>query len=291
MPELPEVELVARYLRPHLLGRRIARIATTRPSYFFLTAPALLQKQLPKRSVTSLTRIGKYLIAGLDNQQSLLLHLGMTGQLIMASVNSPRLVTSKQKQLREGSTLAEFVPDEHTHLSVYFDDHGPRLYFRDTRKFGKVRLLGVGQSDPRLDKLGPDALTISTSDLVLASRSRRAKAKALLLDQTVLAGVGNIYADETLFSAGIHPERPANALSESDCAALAKAIRSILRKSIRAGGSSIDDYVHPDGSDGSFQTRFNVYDRKGEDCRRCNGKIQRIVIGQRSSHFCPNCQR
>lgn len=280
MPELPEVELVGRYLQPHLLGRRIRCVTTGAPSYFFLTSPAMLRKRLPGETICALQRKGKYLLAELSSGRRLLLHLGMTGQLIVEGAKSPRLV--------HGSA---FVSDRHTHLTLQFADPGPALYFRDTRKFGKVRLLEPGENDPRLDKLGPDALSVSPQVLFRASRKRRAKCKSLLLDQTVLAGVGNIYADESLFLAAIHPERPASSLNEAECKNLARIIRRVLRHSIDAGGSSIDDYIHPDGSEGGFQQRFRVYGREGAPCRKCGTPISRVVIGQRSSHFCGKCQR
>lgn len=273
MPELPEVELVARYLRPRLVKRRIVRVDTSRPSYFFLTSPALLRRRLPGEVVTSLERLGKYLQLQLSSEKRILLHLGMTGQLILPSASS-----------------YEFVPDQHTHLTLTFDDAGPPLHFRDTRKFGKVKLLSPNELEPRLDKLGVDALVATAELLFNASRKRRVRIKSLLLDQTALAGVGNIYADESLFLARIHPETPAQALSLSQCETLVRMLRRVLRHSIRAGGSSIDDYIHPDGSDGRFQARHQVYGREGEPCRSCKAPIQRIVIGQRSSHFCPHCQ-
>jgi formamidopyrimidine-DNA glycosylase len=287
MPELPEVELVARHLRPHLLGRRILRVTATAPSQFFLTSPAQLRRQLPGETITHLDRTGKYLLAELASKKRLLLHLGMTGQLILAGARSPRLNRQQQLAADPGAT---FVKDAHTHLVIEFTDGGPRLYFRDTRKFGKVELLLPGESDPRLDKLGPDALLVTASILFGASRKRRVKIKSLLLDQTVTAGIGNIYADESLFLSRIHPERTASALEPADCRKLARIVRHVLMHSIRAGGSSIDDYVHPDGSDGGFQKNFHVYGREGQPCHVCGTVIQRVLIGQRSSHFCPSCQ-
>jgi formamidopyrimidine-DNA glycosylase len=291
MPELPEVELVARYLRPYLLGRRIASVRTTKPSYFFLTAPTLLERTLPGDHIASLERVGKYLLLGLKSGRRLLLHLGMTGQLIVAGANNPRLVSSSRKKGKHVNKLPDFTADQHTHLCLYFDDDRPALYFRDTRKFGKVRLLERDQSDPRLSKLGPDALTIDASHLVFASQSRRIAVKSWLLDQTVLTGVGNIYADEALFLSKIRPTRSAMTLTKDECRSLSKVIRKTLQRAIAAGGSSIDDYVHPDGSDGSFQAHFNVYGRDDLPCRKCKSTIERVVLGGRSTHFCPNCQR
>lgn len=288
MPELPEVELVARYLRPRLLGRRIAHVFTAAQSYFFLAAPALLKKRLPGETIEALERQGKYLLLGLASGHRLLLHLGMTGQLIMDGAKSPRLAKKRKSVVEPGRS---FVRDGHTHLVLEFDDGGSPLYFRDTRKFGKVQWLERGSSDPRLDKLGPDALKVTSAVLFDASRKRRAKVKSLLLDQTVTAGIGNIYADESLFQARIHPERPACDLDPDDCQKLAQIIRHVLKHSIRAGGSSIDDYIHPDGSDGGFQHKFHVYGREGQPCHACKTSIARVVIGQRSSHFCPKCQK
>jgi formamidopyrimidine-DNA glycosylase len=214
----------------------------------------------------------------------------MTGQLIVAGAKNPRLVSSSRKKGKHNNKLPDFTADQHTHLCLYFDDDRPALYFRDTRKFGKVRLLERGQSDPRLSKLGPDALSIDASHLVFSAQSRRIAIKSWLLDQTVLTGVGNIYADEALFLSKILPTRSALTLTQDECQSLAKVIRSTLRRAIAAGGSSIDDYVHPDGSDGSFQTRFNVYGRNNLPCRKCKSAIERVVIGGRSTHFCPSCQ-
>jgi formamidopyrimidine-DNA glycosylase len=290
MPELPEVELVARSLRPMLLGRSILRVTTTRPSHFFLTSPATLRRRLPGETLTTLERTGKYLIVGLSSGARLLLHLGMTGQLILEGAINRRLTLRDQRPRTACGPHARFVPDRHTHLTIEFTDRRSPVYFRDTRKFGKVRLLAPEQSDPRLDKLGPDALGVTAQILFSASRKRRVKVKSLLLDQTVTAGIGNIYADESLFLAKIHPERPASRLDHADCAALARSVRRVLLHSISVGGSSIDDFVHPDGSDGSFQQRFSVYGREGEPCRKCKTAIERVVIGQRSSHFCPKCQ-
>lgn len=273
VPELPEVELVGRYLRPRLLKRRIARVVTSRPSYFFLTPPALLRRRLRGEVIESLERIGKYLLLRFSSERRLLLHLGMTGQLILPVTSS-----------------VDFAPDQHTHLTLEFSDAGPLLHFRDTRKFGKVKLLDTNEAEPRLDKLGVDALAVTAELLFSASRKRRAKIKSLLLDQTAIAGIGNIYADESLYLARIHPELQAHALSFDQCAVLAQMVRRVLRHSIRFGGSSIDDYIHPDGSDGRFQAKHQVYGREGQPCRSCKTPIQRIVIGQRSSHFCPRCQ-
>jgi formamidopyrimidine-DNA glycosylase len=289
VPELPEVEVVRRRIAPHLVNREIVSVRTTKPSYFFLTAPSVLERRLSGRRAVALQRVGKYLVAELDNGGRLLLHLGMTGQLFTSDAVNGRLYTGRKK--RQRSDAGPFSPDRHTHLILEFADGGPEVVFRDARKFGKVRYLEPGAEEPRLSKLGPDALGATGSVLFEATRSRRAPIKTVLLDQAVLAGVGNIYADEALYLAHVRPTRRAERVTREECVAIARAVRRVLQRSIAAGGSSISDYVQPDGSDGSYQERRHVYARTGEACRRCKQAIVRRVIGQRSSHYCPSCQR
>jgi formamidopyrimidine-DNA glycosylase len=265
-------------------------VTTTLPSYFFLTPPARLKRELPGRRALSLERHGKYLLAHLDDGRRLLLHLGMTGQLFASGSASVRLLSAERRRALGADERPAFSPDAHTHLQLRFEGGGPELYFRDTRKFGKVALLEAGADDARLEKLGVDALAAKGSHLHDAAQKRRTAIKSLLLDQSVVAGIGNIYADESLFLAGIRPTRRADRLSRGECDALAQAARRVLRQAIRAGGSSIDDFVRPDGSDGGYQHARRVYAREGEGCQRCSGTIQRIVIGQRSSHYCDSCQ-
>lgn len=286
MPELPEVEVTRRLLSPKLLNRRIRRLKCTEPSYFFITAPSDLTRSLKGRQILALERQGKYLLMSFNSGERLLLHLGMTGQLFFAGSQSPRLLTLAS---HTDSTQA-FQPDRHTHLQFEFDDDKPALYFRDVRKFGKVRLLKPGQSDARLDKLGPDALTVDGSCLHAAARSRKLPIKSLLLDQKVLAGVGNIYADEALFRGSMRPTRSAQRVTRRECDLLAQELRNVLQRSIETGGSSISDFIAPDGSDGGFQNERLVYGRENEPCSRCKTPIVRIVVGQRSTHYCPRCQ-
>jgi len=241
-------------------------VSTRSASYFFLTPPARLRARLTGRRVVGLERRGKYLLALLDDGAQLLMHLGMTGQ------------------------IGDAPEDRHTHLRLSFDDAGPEVRFHDVRKFGKVQLLAAGRVSARLDRLGPDALTASGRTLFLATRGRRAAIKTVLLDQAVVAGIGNIYADEALFDARIRPGRRAARVSADECRRLAAAVRRILRAGIRAGGSTIDDYRKPDGSAGAYQENHRVYGRTGEPCQRCRTAIRRLVIGQRSSHYCPHCQ-
>jgi formamidopyrimidine-DNA glycosylase len=291
MPELPEVEVTRRKLAPSLVGRTIAAVHTTKPSYFFLTPPVLLKRRLKGRVVGELRRFGKYLVAELDDGSRVLLHLGMTGQLFVQGSASLRLLSSTSRASLAPEDQPAFKPDKHTHLRLAFTDGGPEVWFRDTRKFGKVKWLSAGESDARLDKLGPDALEADGDRLHAATRRRGVSVKSFLLDQAVLAGVGNIYADEALFLSGVRPGRKAGKLSRSECDALALNIRRVLLRSIETGGSSISDYISPDGQDGAYQDERHVYGRTGEPCKVCLTPIKRIVIGQRGTHFCPACQR
>ena len=291
MPELPEVEVTRQRIAPLLLGRAIAAVATTRPSYFFLTPPARLRRALAGRRAEALERRGKYLVARLDDGSRLVLHLGMTGQLFSSAATSPRLLRASARAILAPEAQSGFVPDEHTHLRLRFADGGPEVWMRDARKFGKVLWLAPGASDERLDRLGPDALEADGAALFAASRGRRIAVKSFLLDQAVLAGVGNIYADEALFGAGVRPARAAGRLSRAEWERIAAALRRVLLRSIETGGSSISDYVAPDGRDGAYQDERRVYDRTGAPCLACGAPIRRRVIGARSSHYCSRCQR
>jgi formamidopyrimidine-DNA glycosylase len=305
VPELPEVEVTRRRIAPHLVGRRIRRVRTTRPSYFFVTSPARLRRALAGRTATGLERHGKYLLAALDDGARLVLHLGMTGQLFSAVATSPRLLSATARASLAPEQQPSFSPDAHTHLCFEFEDGGPEVYFRDTRKFGKVLWLAGGQAHPRLARLGIDALAATGELLFDATRGRRKSRaasrrrakpsrvaiKSLLLDQSILAGVGNIYADEALFLARVRPARSASRVTRRECDAIARGLQHVLARSIETGGSSISDYVAPDGRDGEYQSERRVYARRGEPCFTCQTPIARVVIGARSSHYCPRCQR
>lgn len=293
MPELPEVETTRVRIFPALVGRRIARVRTrTAPASgrFFVTPAPRLRRALVGRSARDLVRAGKYLVAALDDGSRLVLHLGMTGQLFTEGAASVRLLSAAPRAGARWDEPHSFVPDAHTHLQLHFDDGGPAVLFRDVRKFGKVLLLAPGEKTPRLDRLGVDALHATGADLFAAAQTRRIAIKTLLLDQTVLAGVGNIYADEALFVAGVRPMQPAQRLSHRQCRGLVAALQQVLRRAIATGGSSISDFFAPDGRDGRYQNERHVYAREDEPCRRCGSKIRRVVIGQRSAHFCPRCQ-
>jgi formamidopyrimidine-DNA glycosylase len=291
MPELPEVEVTRRRIGPALVGRTIARVRTTPPSYLFVTPPATLSRRLRGRRVAGLDRRGKYLVAHLDDASRLVIHLGMTGQLFAEGASSPRLLSATARAALAPEAQVLFRPDAHTHLRLEFTDSGPGVWLRDVRKFGKVLWLADGERHPRLDRLGVDALEVRGDDLHAASRDRRVAVKTLLLDQSVVAGSGNIYTDEALHWAGVRPGRRAGRLTRHECDEIASALRRVMRRSIETGGSSISDYVAPDGSDGAYQDERRVYARTGEPCARCGATIRRRVIGQRSSHYCSGCQK
>ncbi|MDJ0786044.1 MAG: bifunctional DNA-formamidopyrimidine glycosylase/DNA-(apurinic or apyrimidinic site) lyase [Myxococcota bacterium] len=291
MPELPEVEVTRQRIAPAMLGRTIRKVHTTAPSYFFITGPAMLRRKLESRRVDALDRVGKYLVARLDDGSRLLLHLGMTGQLFSSDASSLRLLSATARASLAPEEQRSFEPDEHTHLHLDFDDGGPDVYLRDVRKFGKVQWLACGEVCERLERLGTDALEITGEALFRASRGKKVAVKSMLLDQAILAGSGNIYTDEALFLAGVRPTRRAHRVTRKECEALAEGTRRVMRRSIETGGSSISDYVAPDGSDGAYQDERRVYARKGEPCLVCGTPIKRVVVGQRSSHYCPKCQR
>ena len=291
MPELPEVETTRRRIAPLLVGRRIARVETTSPSYFFLTPPAELRRLLPGRQIESLDREGKYLVAWLGGGARLLLHLGMTGQLFSSEAASLRLLSATARASLAPEAQLRFEPDQHTHLRITLEGRGPKVFFRDARKFGKVQWVGPGETSARLDRLGIDALRVTGELLFSANRGRRVAIKSMLLDQSICAGVGNIYADEALFLASVRPGRAARRVTRVECEAIAVSLRRVLRRSIETGGSSISDYVAPDGADGGYQDERKVYARTGEPCLICAMPIKRKLIGQRSSHYCAQCQK
>ena len=320
MPELPEVEIARRCIAPLLLGRVIATVHTTRPSYVFLTPPEELRHALAGRTARALSRNGKYLVATLDDDSQLVLHLGMTGQLLVwqggdippraldaagqvADRHAPRDAVGRglpedvnaRRELSPGALPpprnAAQRPDAHTHLRLAFRDGGPEIWFRDARKFGKLLWLRPGERTQRLARLGVDALALTAEALCALRRGRRVTIKTLLLDQGAVAGVGNIYADETLFAAGVRPGRRAARVTRAECGRIASALAAVLERSIAAGGSSISDYIAPDGSAGHFQRQHAVYARTGLPCPRCGTAIRRVAIAMRSSHYCPRCQR
>lgn len=271
MPELPEVETTRRGLEPLLVGQRI-RIAIVRNRAMRMPVPRYLPRRLAGATVRALGRRGKYLLFDCGSG-TLILHLGMSGRLWVVRDGAP--------------------PAAHDHFDLVLDN-GTVVRLRDPRRFGLV-LWQAG--DPLvhalLASIGPEPLSPAFDGAVLhaATRNRSSAIKQVLMDSHVVAGVGNIYANEALFRAGIHPRTAARRLSRERCALLAKEIRETLESAIVAGGSSLRDYVGSDGMAGNFQSQFLVYDRAGEPCRHCGGAIREIRQGQRSTFFCPRCQR
>lgn len=292
MPELPEVEVTRRLIEPFLVGRKIAALRTTTDSYFFVTPPPKLRAGLMGRTVSTLDRHGKYLVGHLDDGATLVIHLGMTGQLFSSEAASPRLLSATvRSSLTPEQQRDRFRPDGHTHLLFEFADGGADVLMRDVRKFGKVILLSPGERHPRLELLGEDALAVSGELLFRATRGRKATVKAVLLDQSVIAGCGNIYADESLFLAGVRPGRAAGRVTRVECSRISEALRRVLERSIESGGSTISDYVAPDGTEGAYQDERRVYARDGEPCLECGTEIRKKVVAQRGTHYCPSCQR
>jgi formamidopyrimidine-DNA glycosylase len=273
MPELPEVETVVRGLQKVLPGRRIVEVRLGKTD--FIEDPATLEAQLPGRLITAVRRYGKFLVVDLDSpdvsspQPALLVHLGMTGQLTMSTPDT------------------SIAP--HTHAFFTLDD-GRQLRYRDPRRFGSMQMAVAEGNRSPLGTLGIDPLEASGTEFLAQLRGRRAKIKALLLDQTVLRGMGNIYTDESLWRARIHPQRLAAKLKETDLRRLYGAVQTILKEAIRLRGSSISDYLDCSGQRGEFQLRHRVYDREGHTCVRCKTVIRRVIVAGRGSYFCPHCQ-
>jgi formamidopyrimidine-DNA glycosylase len=259
VPELPEVETVVRSLAPHLTGRKI--VSATFSSKF--VTPGNRKKLAEKfagRSIQSIRRRGKFILMTLD-QGTLAVHLGMTGKLLVDATESP-----------------------YTH-GVFTLDRGVLLY-DDPRQFGRIEW-----SPSRVNKLGPEPLEIGLEEFIARLKKRKTKIKPLLLNQTFLAGMGNIYVDEALFLSGIHPLAIAARLKAERAARLHQAIREVLTLAIEHRGSSISDYVDADGERGNFQLLHKAYGRDGEACVNCGTSIKKITVGQRGTHFCPKCQK
>jgi formamidopyrimidine-DNA glycosylase len=263
VPELPEVETVARSLAPLLTGRRVLT-AEFRCLRVLRGDPDTAARRIAGRKVTGIRRSGKHILIDLDKGMCFAVHLGMTGKLLMNG-----------------------APGKHTHAILTLD-RGVLLY-DDSRQFGRLEVC-EGVPD-RLAKLGPEPLEVSALDFTTALRKRKTRLKALLLDQTFVRGVGNIYADEALFRAGIHPLTRANTLSKPRAAGLHHAIQEVLAEAIESRGSSISDYVDADGRAGTFQQSHRVYQRTGQPCVVCGSPIRRIEVAQRGTHFCAKCQR
>lgn len=274
MPELPEVETVARGLQAVLPGRRILSVRLGETD--FIDDPAALERHLPGSRIVRVRRYGKFLVFDLegsnggDSQLALLIHLGMTGQIVTCPPE------------------ARILPHTHAFLAL---DGGLELRYTDIRRFGRIRILSNGDRENVLGPLGLDPLEASEKDFRARICSRGARIKALLLDQHVLRGMGNIYTDESLWRARIHPKRLGANLKTPELHRLFRKVREVLAEAIRLRGSSVSDYVDSEGQPGEFQLRHRVYQREGKKCFRCRTPIRRVIVAGRSSYFCPRCQR
>jgi formamidopyrimidine-DNA glycosylase len=282
MPELPEVETVARGLRRTILGRRIVSVALGKTD--FIDDPVALEQHLPGRQIEAVERYGKFMLLRLSAaastghvttngdkaRASLLVHLGMTGQIAPSPAARPR--------------------EKHTHVCLLLDD-GRELRYTDARRFGRIAYLTETPLAEELLGFGADPLEVSSEEFVSRICGRRARIKALLLDQSVLRGVGNIYADESLWRAKIHPARLGEQLSKEHAGTLRRALQEILQKAIVMRGSSISNFLDAEGEPGDYQRHHRAYGREGKACHRCKSAIRRGIVAGRSSYFCPKCQR
>ncbi|HEY6266951.1 MAG TPA: bifunctional DNA-formamidopyrimidine glycosylase/DNA-(apurinic or apyrimidinic site) lyase [Candidatus Acidoferrum sp.] len=281
MPELPEVETVARGLRQTILGRRIMSVALGKTD--FIDDPSALEQHLPGRQIEAVERYGKFMLLRLSAVNgetraagngdaipaSLLVHLGMTGQVAPAPAAQPL--------------------EKHTHVCLLLDD-GRELRYTDARRFGRIAYLTKALLAEELAGFGADPLEVNKREFADRICGRRARIKALLLDQGVLRGVGNIYADESLWRAKIHPARLAANLNKKQVETLRRVLQDILQKAIVLRGSSISDFLDAEGQPGEYQRHHRAYGREGKNCYRCKTPIRRAIVAGRSSYFCPRCQ-
>ncbi len=271
MPELPEVETTRRGLAPYVRGRRIRALKVYERRLRW-PVPAGLPARVAGQRILSAGRRAKYLLLELESG-TLLVHLGMSGNLRIVPADSPRL------------------PHDHFDLVL---DSGSALRFNDPRRFGSLLYVrGDPLAHPLLAHLGPEPLSrgFDAEYLWRITRGRRLAVKQLLMNSRLVVGVGNIYASEALFRARIRPLRPARSLARSEAAQLARAVRAVLKQAIRAGGTTLRDYLRTDGSPGYFRQRLYVYERGGKPCRRCGKPVRAITQGQRSTYYCPECQK
>ena len=274
MPELPEVETIRRELLPHIINYRINRVKVHRPDTVGYPDAKTFAQELTRKKILDLERQAKYLIFRLNNNHSLIVHLRLSGQL----------------RLENGQKPLRFE------RISFFLSKGKRLAFIEPRVLGRVYLVENGKYPDvlkGLQNLGlePTSNKFSYEYLKSKLQGRKGIIKSLLLDQSIAAGIGNIYSDEALFLARIRPTRRANTLSNKDIMKLAKALRMVIRAGIKYKGTSVSDYLRPDGSEGGYQMRTYVFDREGEKCRHCDKIILAIKISNRTSRYCPKCQR
>ena len=271
MPELPEVETIVRQLGPQITGRRIRHVELLRPDVLWGDErPACVL--LRGRRILRVRRRGKRIVMSLTDQTQLIVHLGMTGRLLWAPKDQPYVA--------------------HTHLCLELAGRTRQLRFVDPRRFGRVWIAGAAGRwiGPVPSPLGPEPLEMTVPQFLRLGKRKR-PVKAVLLDQRLIAGIGNIYCDEALFRAGIHPATRVDQLDRRTVVCLRRALRAVLQEAIEAKGSSIRDYRQFDGSTGRFQRQHQVYRRAGLPCRRCRGEIDRTVVAGRGTYYCTRCQR
>lgn len=277
MPELPEVETVARGLQRQIAGRRILSISLGKTD--FIDNPREIEEELPGRAIRDVVRYGKFLLLRLtakedagasDCESALLVHLGMTGMLRPQTADEPHA--------------------KHTHVVALLDD-GRELRYTDPRRFGRMAYLAGESLQEELRRFGADPLEAGLDEFTAKIRGKRARIKALLLDQSVLRGVGNIYADESLWKAKIHPKRLGARLRKEQVKELYRALQGILERAIVMRGSSIADFLDAEGQPGEYQRHHRAYGREGKPCFRCKKRIRRVIVAGRSSYFCPRCQQ
>jgi formamidopyrimidine-DNA glycosylase len=275
MPELPEVETIARGVNQRLRGDSIAEAWFSSHTEPFKTPPAVQAAGLEGRTILAVRRVGKHIVFTLAADRSTepdaewIVHLGMSGRVLVTTPD------------------AEVVPHTHARLRLA---SGRELRFVDPRRFGRLEFRKLSHAEPFTGP-GAEPLTIPVEDFLQLFRGRRLAIKAALLNQSLLHGVGNIYADESLFRAGIRPRRMAGRLKREELLRLHAALQQVLRHAIELGGSSVSDYVDANGVRGFFQLEHRVYSRTGQPCLVCGSPIRRIVVGGRSTHYCPVCQR
>jgi formamidopyrimidine-DNA glycosylase len=288
MPELPEVETVCRQLEPEIEGHRIERLEVYDPRWCRPTPPAELETAVAGRTIEGLGRRGKYLLLGLDGGRTLVMHLRMTGNLVLVE-GEEKLDPSAGMRLYEGERTTS---ERHLRARFALDD-GREIWFTDPRRFGEALLLDDGEVGAHFaSRLGVEPLSADFTPELLGkiAAGRTAPLKSFLLDQKGIAGVGNIYADEALFRARLHPLSPAGSMKPEHHAALRDAVVAALEAGIDGGGASIDDYRDARGEKGRMQDEFLVHTRAGQPCPRGDGTVERIVVSGRSTYFCPACQ-
>jgi formamidopyrimidine-DNA glycosylase len=270
VPELPEVETTVNDLRPQVVGKKIREVKVLAPGTIAEPSPDQFRRGLAGRKITGLSRRGKHLIFELDNGEFLIVHMRMTGSLLLKPAAEP--------------------PEKAIRIVIYFAGQ-TALHFRDMRRFGKMWL--VKDKNSVVGKLGPEPLEPEFTNEALGRilADRKAAIKGLLLDQKLIAGIGNMYADEALYAARLHPLRPANSLKKAEILRLYSAIQKVLHQGILNKGASTETYLRPGGTRGEAHLAFQVAHRKGQECPVCGGPIERITIQQRGAFFCPKCQK